>query len=262
MNRSSSLYWLYANIKTFSNFPQIYISKALGTLPKYLRTWNGAKFSVLNLNSNVGTVIEVWHDKAYGDLGEIFTIPNPVVIDIGANIGAFTIYACKKFSNPRVYAFEPEKNNFNLLANNIVLNEFVDQAVAVEKAVCGTAGNRTLNVAGESSGNNSFDMDQPYTGSQKVACTTLADIFKENRIDFCHLLKIDCEGSEYEVLLGADSSLFEKIGTIVVEVHPVTGYSMDDIKGVLTRHGYSIRLSESNGAVIIAQRKISVGDGL
>lgn len=79
------------------------------------------------------------------------------------------------------------------------------------------------------------------------------DFFKKG-IDRCNLLKLDCEGSEYEIILNIPDTLFGKIDNIIVEVHPVQGYSSEKIGSFLTDHGYIIDVSKGNGSVLIASR--------
>lgn len=257
MKKSNPLYWFDANAKTFSNFPWMYMCKTLGRVPKCMKMWDGTLFNVLNLNSNIGTIIEVWHEKDYGTLEEIAHQEGAVIIDIGANIGAFTLFASKKPNVAMIYAFEPESNNFQLLEKNIILNKLADRVRAVKKAVCGSAGKRLLNVADDSSGNNSFMMEQPYKSAEEVSCTTLSDVFAENNIEVCHLLKLDCEGSEFEILLSAPNELFKKIVTLFVEIHPVPGHSPDMLKKLLVDQGYNVSISKTNGAVLIATKNPS-----
>jgi FkbM family methyltransferase len=64
---------------------------------------------------------EVWAQKEYED--EHFTIgPNDVVVDIGAHIGTFSVWAAKQATSGRVYAFEPNQENYRLLEENKQLN--------------------------------------------------------------------------------------------------------------------------------------------
>ncbi|MDP3042918.1 MAG: FkbM family methyltransferase [bacterium] len=254
MKKINLFYWPISNLKTFSNFCQIYFAKIIKKIPNFLKTWDGAKFKVINLNSNLGTISEIWHEKAYGDLSGIKHIKNPIVIDIGANIGAFSVFACHRLNNPYIYAFEPEISNFRLLEHNIALNNLQNQIDANKKAVCAVVGSRVLNVTDEGSGNNSFHMDQPCKKTENVLCTNLSEIFEKKNINVCNLLKIDCEGSEYEIILNAPDALFRKIENIIIEIHPVRGYSPEELKSFLTARGYILEISKGNGSVLIASR--------
>jgi FkbM family methyltransferase len=223
-------------------------------MPAYLRTWNGVKFKVLNLNSNLYTVLEVWYEGVYGDLSELSTKKSPVVIDIGANIGAFSMFALKRLHQPRIYAYEPEKNNFELLCNSIELNNSRDLVFPFKQAVYGHEGKMNLSIAGESSGKNSIELDQHSGKSEQVYCTTLSLIFKDNGISFCDLLKIDCEGSEYELLLNTPRDIFKKIGMIILEWHIVKNHSIDELISFLENTGFMIEKSKKCGSTLIARQ--------
>ena len=69
-----------------------------------------------------------------------------VVVDIGANIGYYTLIAAKLVGNKGiVYAFEPEPSNYELLCQNIAINGYTN-VVPIEKAVSKTSGKTKLYV--------------------------------------------------------------------------------------------------------------------
>ena len=69
----------------------------------------------------------------------------------------------------------------------------------------------------------------------------LADLFHEHAIERCDLLKIDCEGAEYDILLQSDASVLDKIRHIVLEYHDgVTAYAHTDLAAFLRQHGYRV----------------------
>jgi len=176
------------------------------------------------------------------------------VIDIGANIGAFSMFALKKLNQPRIYAYEPESNNFELLQTTIVLNGGKDRVFPFKQAVYGHEGKMSLSIAGESSGKNSIELDQHSGKSEQVDCTTLSLIFKENGISFCDLLKIDCEGSEYELLLNTPKDVFKNIGMIILEWHQVMGHSIEELQSFLENVGFVIEKSKHSGSTLIARQ--------
>ena len=84
----------------------------------------GIKFKIRKNTKKVtdlDMIDDVWKRKDYSLPG--FTIKkNNLVIDIGAHIGTFTVYAAKRAKNGLVFSYEPEKENFELLKQNIILN--------------------------------------------------------------------------------------------------------------------------------------------
>src|SRR4051812_36357932 len=69
--------------------------------------------------------------------------PGDVVVDVGGHIGYYTLLAARAVgATGHVYAFEPERGNFALLAENVAANGYADRVTAVNKA--GMAGDREL----------------------------------------------------------------------------------------------------------------------
>lgn len=251
----NSTRWAMAIISTFSNFPSIYLSKISKRIPEQLSTWSGYRFKVMNINSNLGTILEVWHGRVYGDLSELSTEEAPVVIDIGANIGAFTVFATHMLKHPKIYAFEPETNNFNLLQANIEINGLIGNVIACKQAVYGKEGKIFLSIAGESSGKNSIELDQCQGKGEEVECVTLDLIFKKNSIKTCDLLKIDCEGSEYELLLNAKMETLSKVRMMILEWHNVPGHTLEELTEFLKSSGFIVERSKDHYSTLIARRK-------
>ncbi len=252
----SFLHWPIAIISTFSSFPSIYWSKVSKNIPSSLSTWTGSKFKVLNINSNLGTILEIWHEKVYGDLSELQSVEQPIIIDIGANIGAFTVYASSKLKNPKIYAYEPELNNFGLLQANIALNNLTGQSFGFRKAVCGKIGKVLLSIVGESSGKNSVAVDQHSGKTQEVECVTLDSIFKENSLSHCNLLKIDCEGSEYDLLFNTSKETLAKVHMMILEWHIVPGHSLEELTSFLLSAGFEVERSQNHETTLVARRPL------
>lgn len=247
------LYWQFVILVTFANFFTIYLSKITKKVPVYLKTWSGAYFKVFNLNSNLATIIEVWFDQVYKFPVDLLEKANPVVIDIGANIGAFSVFAWLKLKEPTIFAYEPEKNNFQLLAENVKLNNLTEVKI-FKQAVYGQKGKRDLFLAGDSSGKNSIELKQSYGVSQEIDCITLEDIFKDNKIVKCDYLKIDCEGSEYELLLNTPKEVFYSITRIVLEYHQVDRFTSDDLINLFLSVGYFIEVFDRQKGMIVVYR--------
>lgn len=120
------------------------------------------------------------------------------VIDVGSNIGYYTLLFAKLVgTNGRVYAFEPESDNFDLLKKNITVNNYKN-IIIEKKAVSNTTKKVTLYRAKEGIGEHRIDFPWFDNGGTEVEAIRLDDYINEN-IDF---IKIDCEGAEYNVLLG------------------------------------------------------------
>ena len=162
-----------------------------------------------------------------------------VVVDIGANIGTFSLYAAKLCGASRVLSFEPFPGNYDVLNDNVERNRLTN-VTCVNQAVAGNRGLRTLNLNSMDPGSHSLVIGSSER-SVEVECCTLEDVFQRfclTRIDY---LKIDCEGAEYEILENATSRL-KQIGRISMETHTTLHRNPKDLEELLRRHGFVVRL--------------------
>jgi len=207
-------------------------------------------FKIRNPSKNVKFIVR---DKDFGDnyvMGEIwdfhcydqkFPVPKDgVVIDIGAHIGSFSIYAASKGS--QVYAFEPHPKNYALLKANLRINR-ISTVSCFRMAVSSTTGKRTL-FEYSTSGEHSF---YPVSGRKiSVPCVSLEDIFSRKKVSFCDFLKMDVEGAEFEIILHSPRAVFSRIGIIAMEYHESHGNKVIILKEFLERQGYVVSLCAFN----------------
>jgi FkbM family methyltransferase len=162
-----------------------------------------------------------------------------VVIDIGGNVGMISIFLAKKFPFLKIYAFEPVKENFENFKRNIKLNNIPDGVITVENlAVTKDARIVNLDINITNSGGSGLSEKKKVGGFQSgdVQSVTLEDIFEKFSLKSCKLLKIDCEGSEYEILYNTDKDILKKCKHLRGEFHENDG---------IRKQGYSIAALES-----------------
>ncbi|MDR1457870.1 MAG: FkbM family methyltransferase [Puniceicoccales bacterium] len=156
------------------------------------------------------------------DFSNIDSKEGDVVIDIGGNIGMISIFLAKKFPFLKIYAFEPVKENFENFKRNIKLNKIPDGVITVENlAVTKDARTVNLNINMTNSGGSGLCVEKEVGSFQSwdVQSVTLEDIFEKFAIKSCKLLKIDCEGSEYEILYNTDKDILKKCEHMRGEFH-------------------------------------------
>lgn len=134
-----------------------------------------------------------------------------VVIDIGGNIGMASIYLAKKYPFLKIYAFEPVKQNYENFLKNIELNNINKDIIKVFNLAI-TKDRRDVILTLHFSNSGASNIYNHFRDSSKlisnndisIKSITFDDIFSNNNISKCKLLKIDCEGAEYEILYSAN----------------------------------------------------------
>jgi len=148
-----------------------------------------------------------------------------IVIDIGANVGMVSILLAKKFPFLKIYSFEPLKENYDNFIKNIELNNIPKEVITAEnKAVTKDGRSITMSINSANKGGSSttdvISINSIMTKeNSQVESITLEEIFKKYNINKLKLLKIDCEGSEYEILYNADTNLLKNIENLRGEFH-------------------------------------------
>ena len=192
------------------NFPGIirnpYLVKMRGGLKIYVRP------KIKNVISDIDIFDEVILNDEY-NIGDLIN-NNDAVIDIGANIGLFSLFVQSKFPYVKIYAYEPLSTNFKNLKKNISINHF-SNILPFQKAVLGTKKKVTLFISDVNTGAHSI-----YNIGNMKKCSvsgiSLSEIIKTKKPN---ILKIDCEGAEYEIILKTPKSMLTKIDKIILEQH-------------------------------------------
>src|SRR6266545_832374 len=141
--------------------------------------------------SHLSMVIEIVNDDIYG-LRELRE-PVRTVVDVGANIGVCSVYAKLLFPNARVVAIEPGETAFRLLSWNVSnLN------VELHACAVGAENGRGSLLVGDKLTTSKLSSDH-RVGSQSCRIVTLASIIEDLNAPV-DVLKLDCEGAEYDIL--------------------------------------------------------------
>jgi FkbM family methyltransferase len=158
------------------------------------------------------------------------------VVDIGANIGLFSIRVAPLAR--RVIAVEPLPDHFKLLQANLSDPRF-RHVTTVPHALSGTKGPLELWVSSNPGGHSILRDVAKGANSVRVEATTLRDLFADHSIDRCDLLKLDCEGAEYESLAAAPEDLWPRIDRIHLEFHQgPAGWTGERLAAMLRERGY------------------------
>ncbi|MGH9315331.1 MAG: FkbM family methyltransferase [Vicinamibacterales bacterium] len=150
--------------------------------------------------------------------------PGMTVIDVGANWGYFTLVAASIVGpRGRVIALEPEPRLFDLLEQNLRLNG-LSHATALREAATDRASTMALHTFDENCANwgvSSVVRAQPGAVATTVAGRPLDAVVRDAGLASIHLVKIDVEGHELEVLAGMACGLRAgRYRRLIVEWHP------------------------------------------
>jgi FkbM family methyltransferase len=169
----------------------------------------------------------------------------PVILDIGANTGAFSVLAVM---NPamRSYAFEPATNTYAILNRNISLNRLHDKIKTFQIALSDRNGKVVLKYPKSGKDSGLACIGEPLRFDEwiefKVETSRLDDFATEHGIEKVDLIKIDTEGCELFVLKGAEELIKKCSPGIFCEYNETNakqfGYHSTEIVKLLTSWGY------------------------
>ncbi|MEM5832277.1 MAG: FkbM family methyltransferase [Candidatus Aenigmatarchaeota archaeon] len=156
--------------------------------------WINPKLRIKMLDINY-SMYEIFHLGDY----DYFSVKNREVVDIGANIGDSAIFFILRGAK-KVYAFEPIPSLYRIMLENIKLNNLENKIIPFNVAV--DSRNKKIKIREDKK-------------ILEIPCYSLKTVL--NFVDDPYLLKIDCEGCEFDIILNSEEvSEFEKI---ILEYH-------------------------------------------
>jgi len=150
--------------------------------------------------------------------------PGHVCVDVGANIGYFSILAAAVVGEAgAVFAFEPDPGNFALLQANAVLNQQQQRITAVQAALSTQAGAGELFLSEDNLGDHQIYAAGEQRKSVPIGLLNGSEYLGE-RVQRLDLLKVDTQGSEYQVMAGLMPLLQSLPGAthILIELTPLS----------------------------------------
>ena len=191
--------------------------------------------------------------------------PGMRVIDVGAHVGYYTLLAARLVgSEGKVYAFEPEPRNYELLVKNVQLNDYRNVVMHTE-ALSDRLGEAELFLSALDTARHSIFRNEVTKGRRIPVRTVTVDAFVEQegwpQID---LLKIDVEGGETRVLAGmAGLVARKKLSNLVIELAPreleAAGVSPSVLLEKLRSFAFRIHVVMPEGPVALERIEV---DGL
>jgi FkbM family methyltransferase len=163
---------------------------------------------------------EVLVQETYRDVLPVLPQRGLRVVDIGANLGSFTIWLSQAAKVDEAFCFEPEPDSFRLLRFNLARNG-CGFAQALENAVGGRSRTAQITLKEDSPGGTSIY--SPAPGGERpqgsaIQVVALSEWLRQTPGAF-DLLKMDCEGSEWEIVRQTSPSDLARFHAVVAEVH-------------------------------------------
>lgn len=197
--------------------------------------------------SGFATIWEIFVKETYNPRG--FKIKDDdIVVDIGANIGIFSIYAAKRAKRGKVYSFEPFLPHYTRLKNNIGLNK-LNNITAYNLAVSNKKGKSRFFISNISSGMHSlYRLEKTKQRSVHVKKISFNEFILRSKIQKIDFLKLDCEGSEYDILYSLSKSNLGKIKKVSLEFEELNNEKNNSsyLKKFLNKAGFHVYIDKIN----------------
>jgi FkbM family methyltransferase len=196
---------------------------------------------VMDIWSIKETFLDRFYERFSTSIGEGWS-----VIDIGGGVGDFTIFAASQNPKNSVYAFEPTPSSFRVLQENLDLNQ-VKNAQAFPQAIWSQEGQIVIDTTVGEPGQYISKEIGPRASMENsevlAPAITLEQALEITGLAHCNLLKIDCEGAEYEILFNSPSTVLERVERIIMEYHDnVTKYTHADLAEFLKERGFAVKV--------------------
>ena len=227
-------------------------------------TWIGRHIATFKLSDgarircrfeDAGDVIDVYVNREY----ERANLPWPEltsIVDVGSTVGSFVVWAGRRSPRASFTAIEPNPAVVPFLRDNLRRNQMEARVQVIEAAV------------GSSSGTAAIEDDRQFSNLLRVVplaqgrgpsvrMVTLADVLDGQAGGACDLLKIDCEGGEYDILLNASDDVLHRARMIICEYHFPDGHQPEELIDRLVRAGFEVAADHGPPfGLIFAVRKI------
>ncbi|WP_109488149.1 FkbM family methyltransferase [Occallatibacter savannae] len=202
---------------------------------------------------------EIWVEGQYRIPG--FSIGDgKVIVDVGSHVGMFTMWAAVPHPGARVIAVEPFSESLAYLRRNVSSNHLSN--VQVIEAACGASDCMVdLLARGPAACNTIYSTDRygnSFRTTQQVKMITLSTLFSDCAIEHCDMLKLDCEGAEYDILYSAGRRTLDRVENIAMEYHlGLNQHEPRHLAGFLQEEGFRVDLKpplDQEGGYLIATR--------
>ena len=179
-------------------------------------------------------------------LGELSGQPLNV-IDIGGQIGTFSCRLAQLEPKATIRTYEPSPTSASVLRRNVERNGFVDRVTVFQEALAATIGTAELDDNEGGSGKNSLVGAQGSSVATVTVKTTTFDAVVAAAGVPIKVVKIDCEGAEYDLVAASSPESWATVDRLVIEYHNVPGHSWEELRSWFEGVGLSVQRLEPLG---------------
>lgn len=224
--------------RTFRNWPTVLgdmVAQRLGRGPGELtfETRTGLRISCPNRPGARVPIYEIFAEDCYRFewfLGPLLTRPIQV-LDIGGHVGTFACRLAQLHPQARIHSFEPSATTAAFLRRNAAANGFADRIEVTQKALAGQTGTAIFDDNEGGSGTNGLAGAGHAVGSGGVTVETVAfDEVVAATPAPVDVVKMDCEGGEYDLVGASSDASWASVARLVLEYHDVPGQSWPDLR--------------------------------
>ncbi|WP_165823758.1 FkbM family methyltransferase [Pseudochryseolinea flava] len=201
------------------------------------------------------------NDIFYQELPYLKVSDKPVIVDVGAHIGTFSMFSSMKYPASKIFAFEASRDTFSLLDTNVRENKLIPQVKVFHNALCSIDQPVTLY-------HNLVDGNWGHTISKEISASSevvdglaFSTFVSKEQIREIDLIKFNCEGAEFDILINSPDTLLAKIKCAVILYHEdlaPSSYTTQQLVNKLAGAGLvSVFLNQSpnRGWIIAVNRK-------
>lgn len=243
--------------KYIKNWYMLFVDKLFATSNILYHFKNGVAVECRPKSTDINESVVVLSGIEYPEQLCRFDKQNVTVVDIGANIGTFSLYV--SYLNPqrniKFYAIEASSENAILCQKNFQHNH-INNYVLAEKAVTGQNGFVTFDTSGSFDG---FKVNNNASHGIQVESQTLSAFCQDYNIKTIDLLKMDIEGSEFDIFQVDSEFIKDNVSVLFMEYHLSEKYnSIDEIVGALSdKFNVVLENIHAGGGMLIAWKKIA-----
>jgi FkbM family methyltransferase len=225
-------------LRAFRNWNEVWAAYRAGLRVPTLKFRNGLELHHGEGDDPIFLFREIFLGQFYTSRGFYVPKAGDVVLDLGANIGAFALFLESRARGIRVHCFEPAGRTRATLQRNVEANGLGELVKVYAYAVSDHHGVAALQQTGASITRSFFREEFAGAETEPVECVGLAEAIELCGAARVDLLKVDVEGAEIEVVEGMEPSGWGRIDRVVVEYHRCRPGSRDRVTRALRDRGY------------------------